>query len=95
MPRAASINRQLVDLYVTLLYILDDFLARSGIPTVWLENIKKHVDSEIDKHGNDPVWADYMRDQQAIPVKTAIAYDVTPEQQADLDLIPWWARRTG
>ena len=52
--------------------------------------MKKHVESEIEKHGHDPVWADYISDQQSILDKTAKFYDVTPEQQADLDLIPWW-----
>jgi hypothetical protein len=87
-----SINRQLIDLYVTLLYILDDFIPRveqyqqSG----W-KDIKKHMESEIEKHGHDPVWADHLREQQEILVKTAIAYDVTPEQQSDwMHLIPWW-----
>jgi hypothetical protein len=86
-----TINRQLIDLYVTLLYILDDFVARvreyqqSG----W-KDMKKHVESEIEKHGHDPVWADYISDQQSILHKTTKFYDVTPEQQADLDLIPWW-----
>jgi hypothetical protein len=64
-----SINRQLIDLYVTLLYILDDFIPRveqyqqSG----W-KDIKKHVESEIEKHGHDPVWANYISAQQSILV---------------------------
>jgi hypothetical protein len=86
-----SINRQLIDLYVTLLYILDDFFprVREYQQSGW-KDMKKHVESEIEKHGHDPVWAEYICTQQAILDKTANAYDVTTKQQANLDLIPWW-----
>lgn len=86
-----SINRQLIDLYVTLLYILDDFLprVREYQQSGW-KDMKKHVESEIQKHGKDPVWTEYIGAQQAIVDKTAVAYDVTTQQQTNLDLIPWW-----
>lgn len=86
-----SINRQLIDLYVTLLYILDDFLPRVGgyQQSSW-KDMKKHVESEIEKHGNDPVWAEYISVQQGIVDKTAVAYDVTTTQQGNLNSIPWW-----
>lgn len=48
------------------------------------------MQSEIEKHGHDPVWAPYIKAQTSILDKTAVAYDVTPQQQANLDLIPWW-----
>jgi len=86
-----SINRQLIDLYVTLLYILDDFAPRvrqyqhSG----W-RDMKKHVESEIVKHGNDPLWAEYIRSQQSMLDVAADVYDVTANQQANLKLITWW-----
>jgi len=86
-----SITRQLIDLYVTLLYILDDFLPRvSQYQQSGWKDLKKHVESEIEKHGNDPVWAEYIRSQQSVLPTTAIAYDVTPEQQANWRAIPWW-----
>jgi hypothetical protein len=86
-----SINRQLIDLYVTLLHILDDFRprVREYQQSGW-KDMKKHVESEVEKYGHDPVWAEYICAGQAIPDKTAIAYDATTEQQANLDLIPWW-----
>ena len=86
-----SINRQLIDLYVTLLYILDDFLprVREYQQSGW-KDLKNHVESESEKHGNDPVWAEYISVQQGIVDKTAVAYDVTTTQQANLGLIPWW-----
>lgn len=86
-----SINRQLIDLYVTLLYILDDFLprVRQYQQSGW-KDLKKHVESDIGQHGNDPVWAEHIHSQQSALESTAIAYDVTPEQQASWESIPWW-----
>jgi hypothetical protein len=86
-----SINRQLIDLYVTLLYILDDFLprVREYQQSGW-KDLKKHVESEIEKRGKDPVWAEYIRNQQSVLESTAKAYDVTPEQQAGWESILWW-----
>ena len=86
-----SINRQLIDLYVTLLYILDDFLprVREYQQSGWRE-MKQHVESEIEKHGHDPVWAEYIGAQQETLDKTAIAYDVTTKQQGNLHSISWW-----
>jgi len=86
-----SVNRQLIDLYVTLLYILDDFLprVRAYQQSGW-KDVKKYVESEIEKHGSDPVWADYIRGQQTILEKTSLAYDVNTNQQTNLNLISWW-----
>jgi hypothetical protein len=86
-----SINRQLIDLFVTLLYILDDFTprVRQYQQSGW-RDMKKHVESEIVRHGNDPVWAEYIRTQQSMLDEAAVAYDVTANQQANLKLISWW-----
>jgi hypothetical protein len=65
-----SINRQLIDLYVTLLYILDDFLprVREYQQSGW-KDLEKHVKSEIEKHGNDPVWTEYISVQQELWIR--------------------------
>jgi len=86
-----SINRQLIDLYVTLLYILDDFLprVRQYQQSGW-KDLKKHTESEIEQHGKDPVWAEHIRSLQSALDSAAIAYDVTREQQNDWRSIPWW-----
>ena len=86
-----SINRQLIDLYVTLLYILDDFAprVRQYQQSGW-RDLKKRVEDDIMNHGDDPVWAEHIRTQQSMLDEMALAYDVTMNQQANVKLIPWW-----
>ena len=86
-----SINRQLIDLYVTLLHILDDFIprVRQYQQSGW-KDLKKHLESEIEQHGKDSVWAEHISSLQSALDSTAIAYDITPEHQANWGSIPWW-----
>jgi hypothetical protein len=86
-----SINRQLIDLYVTLLYILDDFLprVRQYQQSGW-KDLKKHTESEIEKHGSDPVWTEHIRSLQSTLDSTAIAYDVSAQLQINWQSISWW-----
>ena len=90
-----AVNRQLLDLLFTLVYMLDDYAARAleYERAGWKES-KQEYEMLHNRFGNDPEWSDFFTNRSRILGEMAAFLGVTPEEQQNIRLIPWWGTPT-
>ena len=90
-----SVNRQLLDLLFTLVYMFDDYAARAleYEKAGWRESKQEH-EMLYNRFGSDPEWRDFFTNRGRILEKMATFLGLTPEEQHDIKLIPWWGTPT-
>jgi hypothetical protein len=90
------INRQLMDLWFSLIYIMDDFGPRAlEFDQVGYREICEEVEKRRRQDGNDPDWQDWFRDmdelkrlmQKQIPMTSAQM--ANPSSEIDYWLAPY------
>ena len=86
-----GINRQLLDLLFSLVYMLDDYPARcmeyqrSG----WRE-FHNEYDHTFFNFGTDPAWSAYLNGLQQVLDRWEGPCRITQTEKADPKLIPYW-----
>lgn len=85
------INRQLLDLLFSLAYMLDDFSKRSLLyqQAGWRELFESEQQQKTAFSSNKE-WHPHFRNLESIRAKMAEWYSITPEQQKNRSLIPYW-----
>jgi hypothetical protein len=86
-----AINRQLLDLLFSLVYMLDDFSARS------LQYQKagwRELDTEYrmfrNRFSNDPEWRQHFKNVRRELDNLILRFGITPEEQRQPKLVPFW-----
>jgi hypothetical protein len=86
-----SINRQLMDLWFSLVYIMDDLGPRAlAFDQCGYRETREEVEKMRKQYGADPEWQDwfeYMRDLVSLMEKQV---PLTTGQIADPSQIPYW-----
>jgi hypothetical protein len=90
-----NINRQLLDLLFSLVYMLDDLYPRS------LEYQRagwRELDDEYKQYhqrfSKDPEWTDHFVLVRKTLAETADRFNITPEERRDSNLVPYWPTPT-
>ena len=89
--RTSAINRQIADLWFTLIYMMDEFDARSlahelGSYSEFCEEITKN----LARFGSDPEWQLWREDMQELKELMESQLPITPEQKADPTHLGFW-----
>lgn len=90
-----AINRQLLDLLFTLIYMFDDYGNRAleYEKAGWRET-KEEYEMLRSRFGDDPEWIDFFTNRGRILAEMADFLSLSPEQLSDQRLIPWWGTPT-
>jgi len=87
----APTNRQLLDLLFTLVYMLDDFPARS---VDYERSAYRQLREEYEKHqgryGTDPKWQIRLADMREFQQRMETYLSITPEQKGNPATISYW-----
>jgi hypothetical protein len=85
------VNRQIMDLLFSLVYMIDDFPTRSmDYELSAYRDARKECDKYYGRFGADPKWHAYFDSIRDLH-KTMEAYlNITPAQKANPELIPYW-----
>jgi hypothetical protein len=87
----APINRQVLDLLFTLVYMMDDFDVRSlEYELSGYRYLREQYDKFHVRFGKDPKWQQWFEDQQATRKLMEGYLPITREQQANPGLIAYW-----
>jgi len=86
------INRQIMDLWFSLVYILDDFKARIlSFEQTAYRQLREQIDKTRRRHGPDPDWSDWFVEMEDLARKMEGEVHITNEQKADPSRkIPSW-----
>jgi len=86
-----AINRQLLDLLFSLVYMLDDFSVRSlQYERAGWRELKEETQRLRTRFANDQDWKQYFKNADAI-IETGIRYlGITKEEIRNPRLIPYW-----
>jgi hypothetical protein len=85
------INRQLLDLLFTLVFMLDDFPARSlAYELSGYRQLREEYDKFHNRYGTDPKWQTRFEAIRELQQRMERYLPITPEQKADPILIPYW-----
>ena len=90
-----AINRQLMDLLFSLVYMLDDFETRareyhrSGWREVWEEYQQLKT-----RFGDDPLWRPHLQNLLAILRRWEQPFGITRQEKKKPNLIPYWKTPT-
>jgi hypothetical protein len=85
------INRQLMDLWFTLVYMMDDF-DRRGLAFEqcgWRETLEQ-VSKTREKYGTDPEWQGWFEDMRDLTATMEKQIPLTQEQKADPTKVDYW-----
>lgn len=84
-------NRQLLDLLFTLVFMLDDFAARSmAYELSGYRQLREEYDKFHGRFGTDPRWQAHFDDLRELQQTVEKYLSISPEQKADSTLIPRW-----
>jgi hypothetical protein len=85
------INRQMMDLWFTLVYMMDDFGPRSLAYELcaWRE-LGEEVSKVRQQYGADPEWQHWFEDMQNLSDMMESQIPIAPAQKADPTLIKYW-----
>ena len=84
-------NRQLLDLLFTLVFMLDDFPARSmAYELSGYRQAREVYDKFYNRFGSDPKWQQHFADLRDLQQTMEKYLSITSEQKADPTLIPRW-----
>lgn len=85
------INRQLLDLLVTLVFMMDDFPARSvDYELAGYRQAREEYDKFYERFGADSEWQQYFANLQGTIQQFEHYLPLSPEQKANLKTIPYW-----
>jgi len=85
------INRQIMDLWFSLVYIMDDFEARSlEYERYAFRQLREHVDAYKGRYGADPDWQNWFEDMDGLSELMKSQLPLTAEQIADPKTILSW-----
>jgi hypothetical protein len=84
-------NRQLLDLLFTLVFMLDDFHARSiAFELAGYRQAREVYDSFHERFGTDPKWQPHFSDLRELQATMETYLSITPEQKAQPSSINYW-----
>ena len=84
-------NRQLLDLLFTLVFMLDDFSARSmAYELSGYREAREVYDRFYNRFGADPKWQEHFADHRQLLQMMEKYLSLTSEQRANPLLIPYW-----
>jgi len=87
----APINRQILDLLFTLVYMMDDFDARSlEYELSGYKNLREQYDKFHKRFGADPKWQQWLENQQATQKLMERYLPITQEQKSNPTSIDYW-----
>jgi hypothetical protein len=88
----APINRQIMDLWFTLIYIRDDFEPRSLLYEQGAyRELREQIDENRAQYGSDPEWQDWISSMELVAAMMEAEITLTPEQKANPhSTIPSW-----
>jgi hypothetical protein len=86
-----NINRQLLDLLFSLVYMLDDFRPRSlAYQKAGWRDMHEEVEKFKESFASDPEWASYFTMMEKMLAATADRHSLSKEEQKDPSLVPYW-----
>lgn len=84
-------NRQLLDLLFTLVFMLDDFPARSlEFELAGYRQARAVYDRFHERFGTDPKWQPYFKDLRNFQLQMETYLPITATQKASPESIPYW-----
>ncbi len=84
-------NRQILDLLFTLVFMLDDFPARSmAYELSGYRQAREEYDKYFKRFGAHPKWQPHFKNLQQLRTDMEKYLSITPEQNANPQLIPYW-----
>jgi hypothetical protein len=84
-------NRQLLDLLFTLVFMLDDFQARSmAFELAGYRQAREVYDSFHERFGTDPKWQTHFIELRDLQQTMETYLSITPQQKANPASIPYW-----
>jgi hypothetical protein len=90
-----NINRQLLDLLFSLVYMLDDFAKRSlEYQRAGWRELNEEYKQYYQRFSKDPEWADHFRRVRETLASTAQQFNITSQEQKKPQLIPYWPTPT-
>lgn len=85
------INRQLMDLWFSLVYIMDDFGPRAlDYDQCGYRETREQVDKTRKQYGADPEWQGWFEDMQDLVSLMEKQVPLSADQIADPSQIPYW-----
>jgi hypothetical protein len=85
------INRQLMDLWFSLVYIMDDFGPRAlAYDQTGYRELCEEVDKRRKESGSDPEWYDWFQDMEELKSLMEQQVPLSADQIADPSQIPYW-----
>jgi hypothetical protein len=85
------VNRQIMDLWFTLVYMMDDFGPRSHLyEQCAYRELRIHVEENQSCYGADSEWQDWFEDMRELTDMMESQISVTPEQKANPKSISSW-----
>jgi hypothetical protein len=85
------INRQIMDALFSLVYMMDDFPARSlEYEVSGYRQLREVSDNYFARHGSEAKWQDYLDDLKGLQRLTEHYLPITPEQKTDPSVISRW-----
>jgi hypothetical protein len=86
-----TINRQLLDLLFSLVFMLDDFPSRSlGYQRAAYRELCEENHQFKSHFGSDPDWKHHFENTKAVIARTAERHSITEEEKRNPSLIPYW-----
>jgi hypothetical protein len=85
------INRQIMDLWFSLVYIMDNFAPRAlAYDQCGYRETIEEVEKKKVLYGTDPEWQGWFQDMGNLISVMEAQMPLTPEQKADPSTIPYW-----
>lgn len=85
------INRQLMDLWFSLVYIMDDFEPRAlAFEQCAYREMREQLDKTRIRYGSDAQWQDWFQDMLDVIVMLEAQVPITSDQIADPSRIAYW-----
>jgi hypothetical protein len=86
-----TVNRQLLDLLFTVVYMLDDFPVRfvAYEKAGWRE-AKEEYQRLRQVYGKHPMWTEYLKHRKILLEHRAEALGLSAEEQRESEAIPYW-----
>lgn len=90
------INRQILDLLFTLVYMLDDFEPRSqAYELSGYRNQREELAKFQKRFGDDPVWAEWLRSRESLCSTLEGYLRISPEDTSEPQKIKRWPTPSG
>jgi hypothetical protein len=85
------INRQLMDLWFSLVYIMDDLGPRAlAFDQCGYRELGEEINRMKARYGSDPDWQPWFQDMQDLMTMMEQQVQMTPAQKANPANIPYW-----